>query len=331
MNVRIRSSILSLLLLLFSINCNLFDSTPPIIDITNPNTGDILSGNINIIVSASDTNDIEKVRIYIDETLAVEDSEFPYQFQWSTIEVEDGQYNISAAAWDSIGNKSVDDDTTVTVRNTTTPSIDDNTPPSINIIYPQNGDTVFGSVEINAIASDDNDIETVDFYFDSDSIDSDNNSPYSCFWDTTTIPDGEYLLKATASDFSGNENTDNDTTIFVNNSTVDSILPNINITSPSNGSTHSDIVNIIINATDNFAILKVEFYINDIFIDSDKSIPYSFEWDTRLYIDGLFNLSAKAIDTTGNVNIDNDTSVIVDNSEDFSRWDIVNWDEFIWE
>lgn len=80
-------------------------------------------------------------------------------------------------------------------------------PPSVSIINPLNGDSVSGTIGINAVASDDVGIVQVDFYNGSTLIGSDSTSPYSVSWNSPTVAD-TYTLKATATDTANHQSSD---------------------------------------------------------------------------------------------------------------------------
>ncbi len=52
-------------------------------------------------------------------------------------------------------------------------------------------------------------------------------------------------------------------------------------------------------ATDDSGIASVEFYVDQMLLDTDTSEPYTAEWDTELEENGAYELSVKAIDRAG--------------------------------
>ena len=84
---------------------------------------------------------------------------------------------------------------------------DDWIAPTVSLTAPQNGTSVFGSVNVTAQASDASGIEKVEFYYapkvGAKLISTDNTAPYSAVWDTTGVPNGSYRLYAKAYDNSG--------------------------------------------------------------------------------------------------------------------------------
>ncbi len=85
---------------------------------------------------------------------------------------------------------------------------DDTTPPTVTITDPADGATVSGIVTISADASDDVGVSKVEFYVDNTLIGTDTSEPYSISWDSTTVENGSYIIKAIAYDTSGNTNSD---------------------------------------------------------------------------------------------------------------------------
>jgi subtilisin family serine protease len=75
-------------------------------------------------------------------------------------------------------------------------------------------------------------------------------------------------------------------------------LPTVSITSPSDGATLSDAVAIQANASDDYAVTQVEFFVDgtSLGIDADPSDGYSLNWDSTLVSDGSHEISAVATD-----------------------------------
>ncbi len=117
----------------------------------------------------------------------------------------------------SVGTVAVDD-VSIVVSGTSGPS--EANAPAVNITTPAAGTTISGTVTVVANATDDTAI--VGVYFAANGIpigSEDFAAPYNYVWDTTAVPNGEYILKATAHDPYGNNNKD-EITITVDNSGV---------------------------------------------------------------------------------------------------------------
>jgi len=103
-------------------------------------------------------------------------------------------------------------------------------PPTVNIIAPLDGATVSGIVTISADAGDDEGVVQVDFYRDSGWLGTDDTSPYSIDWDSSTVADGPHTVTATAVDTADQSSSDsisvtvdnyNDPTMHVSDITLE--------------------------------------------------------------------------------------------------------------
>ena len=95
---------------------------------------------------------------------------------------------------------------------------------------------------------------------------------------------------------------------------AESVLPSVLLTNPKAGSILSYIITVSASATDNAGVAKVEFYNNTTMIGSDLTSPYSISWNTADVFDGIYNMTAKAYDTSGNTKTSKSVSVIISNS-----------------
>jgi C1A family cysteine protease len=112
------------------------DHTAPYISITSPSNGSLVSGTLNIQVSASDNSGVAKVELTIDNILAATLSAAPYSFLWNTTGITTGTHSITATATDAAGNKAY---YTITVTLNTTINITQQTtsfPSSIKLNMP---------------------------------------------------------------------------------------------------------------------------------------------------------------------------------------------------
>jgi MYXO-CTERM domain-containing protein len=95
------------------------------------------------------------------------------------------------------------------------PGAPDTGPPSVEITYPNDGDTFDegASFAITVEASDDRGVLKVDLYNDGSLQSSDTTEPWG--WGITNIPAGAYSFHAVAMDAAGNETTSNTVSIEV--------------------------------------------------------------------------------------------------------------------
>jgi hypothetical protein len=110
-------------------------------------------------------------------------------------------YYFTVESKDEIGNSVTSQEGTFT-----TDDPPDFTPPTAEITSPDDADTVSGTVLIKVDASDNVDVDRVDFYIDDVLKYTDENPGYSWLWDTETghYPDDEYSIKVIARDPSNN-------------------------------------------------------------------------------------------------------------------------------
>ncbi len=145
-------------------------------------------------LSPSSASDVHSVRqALIDEAQA--------QSNWGPSDTNDPDSNLEGLVfW---GSTSTTDD-----------------PPSVSITNPNDGDTVSGTITVEADASDDNGVDQVEFFVDGSSIgvDSDGSDGWSTSWDTTTVGDGDHTVTAEATDTAGQTASDS-ITVTVDNST----------------------------------------------------------------------------------------------------------------
>jgi len=109
-------------------------------------------------------------------------------------------------------------------------------------------------------------------------------------------PGASYSFAVTAYNSAGLEST------FSNIVTIaEQSPPTVVITSPVNNSAVSDTVSVIVSATDNAGVTKVEYYVNNVLLGTDTATPFTFTWDTSTVAPGTYTLTAKAYDFAGNV------------------------------
>ncbi|MFA5857730.1 MAG: Ig-like domain-containing protein [Elusimicrobiota bacterium] len=179
---------------------------------------------------------------------------------------------------------------------TTSIVISSNTLPIVSIISPIHGSTVATTVEITAIANDDNGISKVIFYIDGISKSTDTTAPYSWSWDTTQYSNGAHTLKVVAYNTTG-QTAAIQNVVTVNNTVVVDDPPTVSIVSPVNGPPVSATVSIAANASDDKGISRVIFYIDEISKSTDTTTPFSWSWDTTQYINGSHKIKVIAYDT----------------------------------
>jgi len=192
-------------------------------------------------------------------------------------------------------------------------SIQSTTTPATTITAPTDHTTVSSTVvTLAAEAYDDSSVSSVKFYIDGSLVGTDNSSPYSVAWDSTSVADGSKTLEAVVTDDSSNVATSSPYTITVSN---DLTVPTVSITAPSNGSSVSgNSVTFSANASDNLSVAGVKFYVGNSLISSeDTSSPYGVTWNTASSTSGSKTLVAVARDSAGNVATSSSVTITVAN------------------
>jgi len=83
--------------------------------------------------------------------------------------------------------------------------------------------------------------------------------------------------------------------------TTDAIAPTINISSPKDGATVLGIVTVLVNASDNVAVKKVELYVDGRLTATSTASPFTTKWNAKKASVGQHTLQVKAYDAAGNV------------------------------
>ena len=185
---------------------------PPNVTVTAPTEGATVAGQVQIQANASDDKGVTQVEFRVDGTSLGTDTTAPYSMAWNTTGVGGGAHTVEAVATDTIGQTGADSNA-VTV---------DNTPPSVAITSPSAGATVSGTIPVQANATDNGTVGSVQFFVDGTSIGTDANGAdgWSVSWNTVTAGNGNHDLTAVAADTAGNSATSTPVQVTVGNALV---------------------------------------------------------------------------------------------------------------
>jgi Bacterial Ig domain/RTX calcium-binding nonapeptide repeat (4 copies) len=200
--------------------------TPPpsstlTISFANVNEGQTLSGKYNVVVTASDTSKVSNIKLYVDSTLVKQENSAPYEFPTDTTKFADGTHTLKAVATDKSGN-TITKTVTVTFKNQASSPPPPTSPPppssslTISFANVNEEQTLSGIYEVVVTASDTTKVSNIKLYVDSTTIKTEYNAPYEFGTDTTKFSDGNHVLKAVATDKTGNTITETVTVIFKN-------------------------------------------------------------------------------------------------------------------
>lgn len=265
------------------------DNSLPAVSLTAPLNNAVVSGSaVTVSASASDNVGVSRVDFYRDGNVLLGTANTsPYGISWDTTSTTGGAHTLFAVATDLVGNTK-----TSTVVNVSV----DNTAPQVSMSAPANGAFVTGTLAVSATATDNVAISKVEFYSDNNVLlATDTSSPYTFNWNSTTVTQGAHTLYAIAQDTSGLRTTSASVAI-----TVDNTAPTVAITSPANGAQvqRNSLVNINANASDNFGVVKVEFYVGTTLTCTDIAAPYTCAWQVP-NPKANFTLKATAYDVVG--------------------------------
>jgi pectate lyase len=94
---------------------------------------------------------------------------------------------------------------------------------------------------------------------------------------------------------------------------ADTTAPTVSIASPTGGNV-SNIVPVLVNASDNVGVTHVDLHINNVLIATTTGpSPYQLTWDSNAYSNGTLSLTAVAYDAAGNSRVSSAVSVNVAN------------------
>ena len=300
-------------------NPNSLDETPPLVHITYPANQSTLSGTVLITAYAFDDNELESVKLYLDDVMILQSNTGPYQFNWNTLMYEDDQnYILSATAEDSSGNKTFSKSIQVKIDNF------DNIKPDGIFLYPSTGQILNGIVEISVQAEDNDGVDYINLFVNGDSLGVFNEQQniddyYNYYWDTYSMPeDNISSIYAYVYDYSKNYQIIGPISVTINNQDAPDITyPQGTIVTPASGSTVNGVVDIEVNVFDNIGISKVNFFINGDSLFCDTIPPYNYNWDTtQENEDQNHTINIDVIDLSGNQTSLYPIAVYVDNLEE---------------
>ena len=279
-----------------------------------PFTGQTLTGEITIIIEASDNDQVETVDLYINGDSIVTYQEPPYRYDWNTLnEIDDVIHTIHAHVRDNAGNQITIGPINVTIDNYDS---DDEIAPTGTIISPASASTVSGTINIEVNAYDNIRMGHVDFIIDGSAVAHDSIPPYSYSWNTLgEAEDSDHVININLSDSAGNTTSLFPVSVFVDNiEDADTTPPSIVIYDPAANQTVSGTITFMTIATDNVAIDRVEFYHDYELEFTATNYPYNYEWNSTLIAEDSEHVwHAKAFDTSGNDSQTQPMILFVDN------------------
>lgn len=275
-----------------------FDVTPPTVGFVRPQmNGQVaISSAVSVQLTAADNLGVAAVSLIADGELVGTVTALPYAFTWNTSLFASGSvHTLIAVAGDQANNW-----VSVSI-NVTAAAPQDVTAPSVSFQQPQAGGTVGRSPEeqVTVNATDNVGVTSVSLYADGALVGADTSAPYVFSWDTSSLAAGsQHTLRAVAADQAGNS-ADVSITVTVKAS-GDTVAPRVWFSDPENGDRVRGEVRVTIGASDNVAVTRVEFYIDNQLFKAWTRGPYSVKWKANNAGRGNHTLTSIAFDAAGN-------------------------------
>jgi len=203
-------------------------------------------------------------------------------------------YSYAVSAYDAAGNNS---GKSSSAQGTT--KFQDTTPPTVSIASPANNATVSSTVSLQATASDNVAVASVQFRIDGNLIGSPiTASPYTYAWNSVSVGNGSHSMTALAKDTSGNQTISSAVTVTVSNtSSTDTTPPTIPTGVKVTGSTTSTISLSWNPSTDNVGVAGYKVYRNGTQAGTTGSTSFT---DTGLAASTTYAYTVSAYDAAGN-------------------------------
>jgi hypothetical protein len=294
------------------------DAVNPVVYFLSPLDGDAVQGETPIEVFASDDRGVvAKVEIVVNGELKATLTSEPWEWSWDATGLDGGPYTLAVTAYDPSDNHASQEITVLVLGTCGAGGVCP--PSSVKIIYPVDGASVCGGITIEAAAAEgDNAIAKVVFYVDGVPQGADQDPPYQRAWDTTGISNGQHELKAEAQDTIGQKAFTLATVTVSNQPGVPcDNWPSVKITNPVPKGTSAYVtgtVTVEAEASDDDAVTKVRFIVDNGMLMEDPSIPYSTPWNTGDFTEGVHTLKATAYDTADQKSTDA-IQVVIDRTD----------------
>lgn len=188
----------------------LIDTQPPLLAITNPAAGSVISQSIVVEATASDASGVTRVEFYLDNQLVATRTGAPYSFNWNIATVIDGNHAIKAIAVDQAGRVSEQTQNVTLLR--TPPAPDTEGPVLANIkaggAALVEGTTLTRDTTITLDASDRSGISRIEVLLDGQVVAAASGAgSYSAVLNLATVANGPHALAIRATDSLNNVST----------------------------------------------------------------------------------------------------------------------------
>lgn len=251
------------------------------------------TGKMTVDVTPVKNAVVKSVAIYDNGKLVTTDTAAPYSTTLNYTAASNGKHVIKAVVTDS-------SDATTEASQTVTVSVPaDTTKPTVALAAVPATISTNTAVALVATATDNMGIKSVVFYDNDKQVAATaSGSSYSATLNYTAADNGRHVIKAVATDTSGNTTESAAQTIQVDIQT-DKEGPKVQISAPS-AVTVAGTVTLSAEASDNVAVASVAFYDNDQPLNTAYKAPYTATVTYTSANNGTHTVRAVATDNSGN-------------------------------
>ena len=171
-------------------------NSAPTVSFTTPSNGQTVSGSLSCEATASDDRGVAQVQFSLGTTSLNTDLSSPWQCAVDTTRFPNGSHVLRAVATDTDG-ATASIEISIDIQNVA------NSAPTVSFSTPASGQAVSGTLQCEALATDDKAVAQVQFFLGSTALNTDAAAPWQCSVDTTGFANGTHVLKAIATDSEG--------------------------------------------------------------------------------------------------------------------------------
>ena len=265
-------AVLNKLVRLFTITISLAGVSFAGVTISSPTNGATVASPVHVVASASSSNPITSMRIYVDNVSVYSNSSNRID---TSISMATGSHVLVVQAWDSKGIV-FKSQITITVK----------PPGGVTISSPTNGATVASPVHVVASASSSNPITAMAIYVDNVSVYTNSSNSIDTL---VTMAAGSHTVLVQAWDSTG--------AVFKSQITITATVPaGVTVSTPKNGATAGSPVHVVASAYSANPITAMRIYVDSLSVYNNSSNKI----DTQVSMTtGNHNMVVQAWDSTG--------------------------------
>ena len=240
-----------------------------------------ISGEVTVEVAVDALAGVAQVRFAVDGKEGTSVTSPPWSFTWDSSAETPGPHSLTATAYDAASQSAAaSQDVWVGLR--------------LGLPDLAAGDLVGGLVSLAPELEAPGSVERVDYLLDGDILATQTGGDFSFDWDATGVPLGQHTLTMRVFDSAGNEGQlDLDITV-VEPVVVAFVSPLEEELQDLGGD-----VEVAVEVTSLAEVSHVEFSVDGEPVETVRTPPYHFVWDTRSFATGAHTLTAKAYDVKG--------------------------------